>query len=79
MLWREGFGERVMLSNDICEVDALAANGGCGYANVLETFWPLLRERGVTDEQFHVMTVASPARAFAYAAEEARREALAPA
>ena len=78
LLWREGYGERVMLSNDICEVDALAANGGCGYANVLETFWPLLRERGVTDEQFHVMTVANPARAFAYAAERARRAALAP-
>jgi len=72
MLWREGFGERVLLSNDICETDALAINGGCGYANVIERFWPLLLERGLTAEQFAAMTVDNPARAFSYPSEQAR-------
>jgi predicted metal-dependent phosphotriesterase family hydrolase len=74
-LWREGFGERVLLGNDICEVDALAINGGVGYANVVEHFWPLLRERGISEEQLHVMTVENPSRAYAYPAEAARRAA----
>jgi phosphotriesterase-related protein len=72
MLWAEGFGERVLLGNDVCEVDALAVNGGVGYGNVLTNFRPLLRERGITDEQFHAMTVANPSRAYAYPAEAAR-------
>ena len=77
MLWREGFGPRVMLSNDICEVDALAVNGGPGYANVLDRFWPLLKERGISDDQFRTMTVDNPAQAFAYPAGRARAELLA--
>jgi phosphotriesterase-related protein len=67
-LWREGFGPQVMLGNDICETDQWAANGGPGYANVLERFQPLLAARGITDEQFRTMTVETPARAFAYEA-----------
>ena len=73
MLWREGYGERILLGNDICEVDALAVNGGVGYGHVINDFWPLLRDRGLTEEQFHAMTVANPARAYAYAAEAAAR------
>jgi predicted metal-dependent phosphotriesterase family hydrolase len=72
LLWREGFGGRVMLSNDICDTGALSVNGGPGYANVLTNFWPLLKERGLTDSQFRSMTVDNPARAFAYPAEVAR-------
>ena len=75
MLWREGFGERVLLGNDICEVDALAINGGVGYGNVIERFWPLLRAQGITPEQFRAMTVVNPSRAYAYPAEAARRSA----
>ena len=61
-----------MLSNDICRVDQLQTFGGPGYANVIERFYPLLRERGVTDEQIHTMAVDNPARAFAYDAQGAR-------
>jgi phosphotriesterase-related protein len=66
LLWREGFGPQVMLGNDICETGQWAANGGWGYANVIERFWPLLAERGITEEQYRTMTVDTPARAFAY-------------
>jgi phosphotriesterase-related protein len=70
-LWQEGYGERVLLGNDNCETGQYVANGGPGYANVLERVWPLLRERGVTDDQFRTMTVANPARAYAYRAAPA--------
>lgn len=70
-LCRRGLADRVMLSNDICELGQLSAYGGPGYANVLENVLPMLRERGVTDEQFHQMTVENPARAFAFSAPSA--------
>jgi phosphotriesterase-related protein len=68
-LCAEGLAGQVMLSNDICELGQLAFYGGCGYANVIESFLPMLRSRGVSEEQIHTMTVANPARAFAYEVE----------
>ncbi len=76
-LWQEGYGSRVLLANDTCETGQLVANGGPGYANVIERVWPLLAERGMTAEQFRTMTVDNPARAYAYPAEAARRVVLA--
>lgn len=72
-LWRDGFGERILLSNDICNVDQLARYGGPGYANVIERFVPLLRERGLGDGEIDQMLRANPANAFAYSAAEAAR------
>lgn len=61
-----GLAGRVMLSNDICELGQLAAYGGRGYANVIEHFLPMLRERGVSEDDIMQMTVTNPARAFAF-------------
>ncbi|HVA84785.1 MAG TPA: hypothetical protein VNF73_00560 [Candidatus Saccharimonadales bacterium] len=76
-LCADGLVDQVMLSNDICLIDQLASYGGCGYANVLTNFVPLLRARHIGDDQIHAMLVANPARAFAYDAETARRDYLA--
>ena len=76
-LWEAGFGHRVVLGNDICRTDQLTAYGGPGYANVLEGFLPLLRARGLGEDEIRALTVDNPARAFAYDAEAARREWLA--
>lgn len=65
-LCSRGLAGQVMLSNDICELGQLSAYGGPGYANVIENFLPMLRERGVTDDDIHRMTVANPAVAFAF-------------
>lgn len=65
-LCAEGLADRVMLSNDICELGQLSAYGGVGYANVIENFLPLLRERGVSEDDIVQMTVVNPARAFAF-------------
>jgi len=65
-LWRAGFGSRIMLSNDICQLNQLSYYGGCGYQNVITNFYPLLRARGLTQDQITAMTVTNPSRAFAY-------------
>ncbi len=67
-LCRRGLAGQVMLSNDICELGQLHAYGGVGYDNVITNFVPMLRERGVSDEDIHRMTVESPGRAFAFRA-----------
>lgn len=72
-LCRAGFAGQLMLSNDLCLVDQMAAYGGPGYDNVIRKFLPLLRERGVSEEEIYGMTVLNPSRAFAYEAEAARR------
>jgi phosphotriesterase-related protein len=75
-LWEAGFGDRVLLGNDICRTDQLVAYGGPGYANVIERFLPLLRERGLGDPEIRTLIVDNPARALAYDAEAARRHWL---
>ncbi|WLD10478.1 phosphotriesterase family protein [Planctellipticum variicoloris] len=63
-LVKEGFVDRVLLSEDICMLNHLKYTGGKGYGYLLEVFVPMLRERGVTDEQIHQIMVVNPARAF---------------
>ena len=65
-LCARGLAERVMLSNDICELGQLAAYGGVGYANVINNFLPMLRDRGVSELQIDQMTTLNPARAFSF-------------
>ena len=72
-LWAEGYGNRILLGNDICGRDQLSVYGGPGYDNVIVNFLPLLRKQSLTDDEIHVMTVENPARAFAYDYERARQ------
>ena len=50
-LWDAGYGDRILLASDICRTDQLVAHGGAGYASVLTSFLPLLRERRLDDGQ----------------------------
>jgi phosphotriesterase-related protein len=70
-LWDAGYGHKIMLSNDICQIDQLRFYGGCGYGNVIENFLPLLEQRGLGKAQIVAMTQSNPAKAFAYAPEAA--------
>ncbi len=65
-LCAEGLANQIMLSNDTAELGHLTFYGGPGYANVINNFLPMLRERKVGEEDINTMTVANPARAFAY-------------
>jgi phosphotriesterase-related protein len=60
----EGFGERVLLSEDICQLPHLKYRGGKGYGYLLEVFVPMLKARGVDDDAIHGLMVLNPANAF---------------
>jgi phosphotriesterase-related protein len=62
-----GFGDRVLLSQDVCDNSQLAFYGGNGYTYLQETFLPRLREQGVADAEIDRMTVANPRRVLAIA------------
>lgn len=64
-LCKEGFADQVLLAEDICMLSHLKYLGGKGYGYLLEVFVPLLKDRGVTEEQIHKMLVENPARALA--------------
>jgi len=64
-LCKEGFAAQLLLSEDICTLSHLKYRGGKGYGYLLEVFIPMLKERGVTDQQVHQMLVENPARALA--------------
>ena len=62
-LLRRGFGERILLSHDICLMSNLNAFGGCGYDYIPTHFIPVLREKGLTDADVRMLTVDNPRRA----------------
>ncbi len=66
-LVQEGFGDRILLSADICTLNHLAYHGGKGYGYLLEVFVPMLRQRGLSDADLDRLLVHNPAAAFARA------------
>jgi len=57
-----GYGERILISHDICRPDHLRVNGGWGFAHILEVFMPLLAEQGVGDSDARKLIDANPIR-----------------
>lgn len=57
-----GYGDRLLLSQDVCFPHQLRWWGGYGYGYLLTTFLPMLRAAGVTQEQIDAILVANPAR-----------------
>ena len=67
-LMASGYGDRILLSHDVCTKSQLKKYGGNGFASVFEQFVPYLRTQGVTDQQIEMMLVRNPARVLAFAA-----------
>jgi phosphotriesterase-related protein len=57
-----GYGDRVLLSQDVCDNSQLVFYGGNGYAYLAEHFLPRLRERGVGEAEVRTLTVENPRR-----------------
>ena len=64
-LIRRGHGERILLSHDTCWRSHLNHYGGHGFDYLSTTFLPKLKEKGVSDEAIHIMTVENPRRVLA--------------
>jgi phosphotriesterase-related protein len=57
-----GHAERILLSQDVCHDSQLTRYGGNGYAYLVESFLPRLREAGVSAADIETITVANPRR-----------------
>jgi len=57
-----GFGDRILLSHDVCWKTHLRKYGGFGYSFIIEEFLPYLRKIGVEDDQINMMMVENPKR-----------------
>ena len=64
-LIRQGYAERILLSHDTCWRSHLKYYAGHGFDYLATTFLPKLREKGVSDEAIHTMTVENPKRVLA--------------
>ena len=58
----QGYIDHMMLSHDVCMQFIYAANGG-GYDYISTTWLPLLKERVLSEEQWHRIMVVNPQRA----------------
>lgn len=66
-----GFAEHLLLSHDAgwynpASPDGLPEGGYRGYTALTQDFIPALLERGISEEQVQLITVANPVRAFAF-------------
>jgi phosphotriesterase-related protein len=62
MLIDAGYGERILLSQDVCHKYHLVRFGGFGYGHVLRSFLQNLRDAGVGDPEIQRMLVGNPRR-----------------
>jgi phosphotriesterase-related protein len=61
-----GYSEQVLLANGIARRSQLQAYGGGGYGYLWQTFLPMLRKAGVSQEQTEFLTSTNPARVLAF-------------
>ena len=66
-LIEEGYGEHIVIAEDICQKHRLVKYGGHGYAHILENIVPRMRDKGFTEEDIHSLLVANPARVLTFA------------
>lgn len=62
-----GFGDRLLISQDVCTKVQLLKYGGSGYGHILRSIVPRLRRRGVDDATVRMLLVENPARVLAIA------------
>lgn len=61
-LLERGYGEQLLLSQDVCHNAQLKANGGFGYVYLQQHFLPTLRTAAVGEGEIRQMTIDNPRR-----------------
>jgi len=64
-LARRGYATQIVVSQDVCTRTRLRRYGGHGYAHLLENAVPLMRRRGLTDDDVEQILVRTPRRLLA--------------
>ena len=65
MLFNEGYGERLLLSQDVGHKNYLVEYSGWGYANVLSDFRTMIIKAGRRDHEIARFFLENPARVLA--------------
>ena len=60
-LFDAGYGDRILMTNDLCLRTMLATYGGNGFMHVARTMLPMLRYLGMAEADIHRLTVKNPA------------------
>jgi phosphotriesterase-related protein len=58
----EGFGDKLLIAHDICHKTNLVKYGGDGYAHILENVVPVMRRKGMREDEIDAILVHNPAR-----------------
>jgi len=66
-LIEEGFLSQILVSSDIARKHRLWSYGGPGYAHILDNVAPLMRSKGMTEEQVLTLLVENPKRVLQFA------------
>ena len=65
-LFDRGFGSKILISHDLWSKCRYRSYGGHGYAHIMESAIPLMRSRGMTEEQINNLIVENPKKFFAF-------------
>jgi phosphotriesterase-related protein len=63
----EGYGDRIVIAQDICHKNQLLKYGGHGYAYILAHIVPRMRARGFAEAAIHGILVDNPAAFLTFA------------
>lgn len=66
-LMEDGFGQQILLSQDVCKKIDLMHYGGFGYGHILRNFVHNLRDYGLADAEFERLLIHNPRRMLALA------------
>jgi phosphotriesterase-related protein len=61
-LIKDGYTNQILVGQDICFKDCLTLYGGFGYAHILNNVMPLMRAKGMSEEQINTIVVENPKR-----------------
>jgi len=61
-LCKAGYGDRILMSQDVCMKVSLTSYGGPGYAHIQRSVLPLMRDLGIHDAQVQDLVQANPQR-----------------
>lgn len=59
-----GYLDQMVLSLDLCRIQDLKSGGGYGYVHLFENFIPMLKKRGITEEDIELMLKENPKKVF---------------
>jgi len=66
-LIKDGYLNQIVISHDIFYKASLSRYGGFGYSYIPKIIIPMMRKRGLTEEEIHTITVENPKRLLSFA------------